>query len=55
MLRKTYNALIPIPLYNETLNRVFFRLAALLVVVIARYDSSSRLADEKSIDFTVTL
>ena len=35
--------LIPIPLYNVTLNRVFFRLAALFVVAIARYDSSSPL------------
>jgi len=40
--------LIPIPLYNETLNHVFFRLAALLVVAIARYDFSSRLARRKN-------
>ena len=40
--------LIPIPLYNVTLNRVFFRLVALLVVAIARYDFSSRLARRKN-------
>jgi hypothetical protein len=40
--------LLPILINNATLNRVFFRLAALLVVAIARYDSSSRLARRKN-------
>jgi hypothetical protein len=42
------NGLKPIHTNTVTPNRVFSRLAALFVVAIARYDSSSRLASRKN-------
>jgi hypothetical protein len=42
----------PSPFKNPIINGVFFRMAALLVVAIARYVASSRLAlQKKSIHF----
>jgi hypothetical protein len=41
-------SLVPHPASSPPVNRVFFRLAVLLVVAIARYDSSSRLASRKN-------
>ena len=38
----------PIPPHDMTLNRVFFRLAALRVVAVARYAAFSRLASRKN-------
>jgi hypothetical protein len=46
--RESVRKVIPILTNNVTLNRVFFRLAALFVVAIARYGSFSRLARRKN-------